>query len=65
MQVDVNGKRRNLNCRSAFEARAKLGIETDIVILNGFQIDNDCPLAENDTLVMIRQPCCRSSKRQV
>ena len=55
MQVDVNGKRRNLNCRSAFEARAKLGIETDIVILNGFQIDNDCPLAENDTLVIIRK----------
>ena len=55
MQVDVNGKKRNLNCRSAFEARTKLGNETDIVILNGFQIDSDCPLAENDTLVIIRK----------
>ena len=55
MQVEVNGKRRDLTCRSAFGARAQLGSETDIVILNGFQIDSDCPLAESDTLVIIRK----------
>lgn len=55
MQVEVNGKERTLACRTAFEARALLGSETDIVILNGFQIDEDCPLADKDTLTIIRK----------
>lgn len=55
MQVEVNGKIRTLNCRTAFEARAHLGSENDIVILNGFQIESDCPLSENDTLTIIRK----------
>lgn len=55
MQVEVNGKTRTLVYRTAFEVRAQLGSESDIVILNGFQIDNDCPLSENDTLTIIRK----------
>lgn len=55
MRLEVNGIRRTLACRTAFEARALLGGETDIVILNGFQLDQDRPLAENDTLTIIRK----------
>lgn len=55
MEIEVNGKKRTLACRTAFEARAQLGSETDIVILNGFQINSDYPLTENDTLTIIRK----------
>ncbi|MDF2500114.1 MAG: thiamine biosynthesis protein ThiF, family 2 [Anaerosporomusa subterranea] len=55
MQIEVNGKKQTFACRTAFEVRAQLGSETDIVILNGFQIDSDCPLSENDTLTIIRK----------
>lgn len=53
MELEVNGKRRTLACRTAFEARGLLGSASDIVILNGFQIEKDCPLAEGDTLAVI------------
>ncbi len=53
MQLEVNGIRRTLSCRTAFEARALLDGATDIVILNGFQLDRDHPLADNDTLTII------------
>ena len=55
MQVEVNGKIRDLDCRSAFAIREQLGDETDIVIVNGFQIDKDYPLSENDSLTIIRK----------
>ncbi|HWR41127.1 MAG TPA: sulfur carrier protein ThiS adenylyltransferase ThiF [Patescibacteria group bacterium] len=55
MEIEVNGKKRTIGCRTAFELRAQLGSESDIVILNGFQIDNDCSLSENDTLTIIRK----------
>lgn len=55
MQIEVNGKKRLIACRTAFEVRAQLGNETDIVILNGFQIDSDCPLTEKDTLTIIHK----------
>lgn len=55
MQVEVNGKKRMITCRTAFEVRTQLGNDTDIVILNGFQIDSDCPLTENDSLTIIRK----------
>ena len=53
MQIDLNGQRRELACQSAFEVRTLLGKETDIVILNGFQLDTDHPLTANDTLALI------------
>lgn len=52
MQVEVNGKEQILACRTAFEARAQLGNETDVVILNGYQLDSDPPLAEEDSLTI-------------
>lgn len=55
MRVEVNGKPRTLACSTAFAARALLGRGSDIVILNGFQLDRDCPLAENDLLTLIPQ----------
>lgn len=55
MKIDVNGKKQDISCRTAFELRAKLGGPSDIVILNGFQIDTDYSLAENDTITFIRK----------
>lgn len=55
MKVTVNGKEMELTCTSAFEVRNQIGSETDIVILNGFQIDADCKISENDVLTIIRK----------
>lgn len=62
MQVAVNGKIIDLDCRSVFEVRAQLGDETDIVIVNGFQIDSDYPLSENDSLTIIRKGVMPAAK---
>jgi sulfur carrier protein ThiS adenylyltransferase len=55
MILTVNGKRLESACRTAFEVRADMGDQTDIVILNGFQIEEDCQVNENDTLIIIRK----------
>ncbi|HZG70185.1 MAG TPA: sulfur carrier protein ThiS adenylyltransferase ThiF [Chondromyces sp.] len=55
MKLTVNGKEREVDCQTAFEVREQIGNETDIVILNGFQIAADCQLSENDTLTIIRK----------
>ncbi|SDF71847.1 sulfur carrier protein ThiS adenylyltransferase ThiF [Sporomusa acidovorans] len=55
MQVEINGRRQALACHTVFEARSQFGGATDVVILNGFQIDSDHPLAEGDTLTLIRK----------
>ena len=44
MKLIVNGKKRDLNCRTAWEVRDAVGRPDDIVIVNGFQIDEDCEL---------------------
>lgn len=55
MHITVNGKEMDVNYRTAFEVRGQIGEQTDIVILNGFQIDRDCPISENDSLSIIRK----------
>lgn len=55
MIIEVNGKRLDLSCRTAFEVREQLGNETDVVILNGFQINEDCELSENDYVTVIQK----------
>lgn len=55
MKITVNGKEIELACQTAFEARDQLGNPTDIVILNGFQIDKDCTLNEYDVLSIIQK----------
>ncbi|WP_069999045.1 sulfur carrier protein ThiS adenylyltransferase ThiF [Cellulosilyticum sp. I15G10I2] len=53
MEILLNGKSTKLPALTAFEARAKLGSETDIIILNGFQIGTDTHLSEGDVLTLI------------
>ncbi len=53
MIITLNGKVKEIKCKTAFEVRREFGKETDIVILNGFQIGTDCQLSENDTLAVI------------
>lgn len=55
MKLTVNGKELHLDCQSAFEVREQIGNPTDIIILNGFQIDQDCQLVENDVLSIIQK----------
>lgn len=55
MNIIVNGTKRELACQTAFEVRDQMGSQTDVVILNGFQIDRDCPLSENDIVTIIRK----------
>ncbi|NLI92718.1 MAG: sulfur carrier protein ThiS adenylyltransferase ThiF [Peptococcaceae bacterium] len=53
MNLCVNGQNKELDCQTAFEVRKQIGNPTDIVILNGFQIDEDCPVTQNDTVNII------------
>jgi sulfur carrier protein ThiS adenylyltransferase len=55
MRITVNGKEIQTACQTAFEVRKQFGKHTDIVILNGFQIDKDSPISENDSLTVIRK----------
>ncbi|OPX86810.1 MAG: putative adenylyltransferase/sulfurtransferase MoeZ [Pelotomaculum sp. PtaB.Bin104] len=55
MKLTVNGQKLELACQTAFQVREKLGNTTDIVIVNGFQITEDCKITENDTLTIIRK----------
>jgi sulfur carrier protein ThiS adenylyltransferase len=53
MKLTVNGHKRDFDCQTAFQIRDLVGNENDIVILNGFQIEEDYPLAENDIITII------------
>lgn len=55
MKITLNGKEIETTCKTAFEVREEVGTSTDIVILNGFQIDRDSELSENDVLNIIRK----------
>lgn len=53
MYIILNGKETEVSCQTAFEVRSHFGKETDIVILNGFQISEDCHLSDHDMLSII------------
>ncbi|MDF2596769.1 MAG: thiamine biosynthesis protein ThiF, family 2 [Clostridia bacterium] len=53
MKITLNGKEIEIACQTAFEVRAQIGNETDIVILNGFQIEKDFKISEDDVLTII------------
>lgn len=55
MKLTVNGQKMELHCQTAFQIRGQIGNQSDIVILNGFQIADDCEVTENDTLTIIRK----------
>lgn len=55
MRLTVNGQRLELACQTAFQVRKQLGNPTDIVIINGFQINEDCTLTDSDHLTIIRK----------
>ena len=53
MKITVNGKRLNTDVVTAFQLRNQIGNEDDIIILNGYQIEEDKKLVENDILSII------------
>lgn len=53
MKITVNGKEIETTCSSIFELRNQIGSERDIVILNGFQIDEDCLISKDDIVNII------------
>lgn len=55
MKIIINGKEQETAYQTAFQVRESIGNSDDIVILNGFQMNQDSPLAENDILSIIRK----------
>lgn len=55
MKIEVNGNERELSCRTAFAVREQLGNDTDVLIVNGFQTDEDCQLQEGDIIALIKK----------
>lgn len=55
MEITLNGKRTETSCSTAFGLRDSAGCSTDVMILNGFQISEDCSLSEGDTVAIIRK----------
>ncbi len=55
MVITLNGKKRSTCCSTAFGLRDSAGSCTDMVILNGFQLSEDCSLSEGDTVAIIRK----------
>jgi sulfur carrier protein ThiS adenylyltransferase len=55
MEIMLNGKRRSTSCATAFALRDSAGCSTDLVILNGYQISEDCRLSEGDAVTVIRK----------
>lgn len=55
MIVTINGKIKNTNCQTAFEIREQMGNCTDVLIVNGFQIESDLDISENDVLTIIQK----------
>jgi sulfur carrier protein ThiS adenylyltransferase len=55
MEITLNGRKTGTECRTAYELRDNTGNNEDVVILNGFQIAEDCSISENDVLTIIRK----------
>lgn len=55
MFIELNGKITEINCSTAFETRDLYGINCDVVILNGFQLEKDHPIKDKDVLVLIKK----------
>lgn len=55
MRLTVNGQRLELVCQTAFQVRDQIGSHSDLVILNGFQIEEDSLITEADTLTIIQK----------
>ncbi len=53
MKITLNGKEIVITCETIFEIRKMHGHETDIIILNGFQIDHNCKISHGDILTLI------------
>jgi len=53
MKFILNGREVQAEETTAYKVREKYGKPTDIIILNGFQIDGDRPVTENDILNII------------
>ncbi len=55
MFITINGTYQKTTCHTAFEVREQRGNYTDVLIVNGFQIENDLDISENDVLTIIRK----------
>lgn len=53
MEITINGRKTWTKCKTVYEIRDNIGNKADVVILNGFQIVEDCSISENDVLTMI------------
>ena len=52
--ITLNGKPYKTECRSAFQLRNTQFNHNDVVIHNGFQITEDCPIQDGDILFIFK-----------
>ncbi|GKX27613.1 thiamine biosynthesis protein ThiF [Vallitalea longa] len=55
MKININGKIMDTNERTAFSLRKRIGRENDIVILNGYQLQEDNEIQANDIVTIIKK----------
>jgi sulfur carrier protein ThiS adenylyltransferase len=53
MRITVNGKKMDIDVSTAFQLRSQIGNKSDIIILNGYQIQEDNEIVEDDILTII------------
>ena len=53
MRITLNGRRVETSCKSLFELKAAYRDRSDVVILNGYQTQEDLPLRDGDTVSLI------------
>lgn len=55
MDITLNGKAVNTDCKTLFELRSKAFSDDCIAIINGFQTSCDIPICEGDTVSIIKK----------
>ncbi|MFL0195076.1 sulfur carrier protein ThiS adenylyltransferase ThiF [Clostridium sp. WILCCON 0269] len=53
MEIIINGKKRTGSWTTAYEVRNNVGNQSHVLIVNGFQIKEDCPLHPHDVVNII------------
>ncbi|WP_368489354.1 ThiS-like ubiquitin domain-containing protein [Clostridium sp. BJN0013] len=50
MEITINGKKQIGDWKTAFEVRSFVGKEDNVLIINGFQVQEDCILHLQDVI---------------
>ncbi|MDD5952638.1 MAG: sulfur carrier protein ThiS adenylyltransferase ThiF [Oscillospiraceae bacterium] len=62
MNLKLNGREITTDCKSLFALREAYRREADVVILNGYQTNDDLPLQDGDIVSLIQKGCMPSEE---